>query len=119
MGRLLDCVDEVHVLTSLAGFEALLRGRRVETYGQPFYSGWGLTTDHCPVARRKRILDLDELVAGTLILYPTYVSLKSRRFTTPENALDELLEWRQRGPDSPGLLRKLKRLVVRRIVGVR
>ena len=119
MGRLLDCVDEVHVLTSLAGFEALLRGRRVETYGQPFYSGWGLTTDHCPVVRRTRRLSQDELVAGTLILYPTYVSLKSRRFTTPENALDELLEWRQRGPETPGLVRKLKRLVLRRIVGVR
>ena len=28
MGRLLEAVDEVHVLTSLAGFEALLRLHR-------------------------------------------------------------------------------------------
>ena len=56
MGALLTAVDEVHVLTSLAGFEALLRGRAVTCYGQPFYSGWGLTQDIVPHARRRRTL---------------------------------------------------------------
>ena len=46
MGKLLSDVDEVHVLTSLAGFEALLRGKAVTCYGQPFYAGWG--TDKRP-----------------------------------------------------------------------
>lgn len=41
IGELFASVDEVHVLTSLAGFEALLRGRKVVTFGQPFYAGWG------------------------------------------------------------------------------
>jgi capsular polysaccharide export protein len=95
MGELLPQVDEVHVLTSLAGFEALLRGKRVTTWGQPFYAGWGLTEDREPVARRTRRLMLDELVAGVLIDYPTYVSRSTGRFTTPERALDELLAWRQ------------------------
>jgi capsular polysaccharide export protein len=95
MGALLDVVDEVHVLTSLAGFEALLRGKRVVTYGQPFYAGWGLTEDRFPVSRRQRKLSREELVAGVLILYPTYVSRTSRRFTTPERALEELLAWRE------------------------
>jgi capsular polysaccharide export protein len=27
------CIDEVHTMTSLAGFEALLRGRQVTVYG--------------------------------------------------------------------------------------
>ena len=45
MGELLTVVDEVHVLTSLTGFEALLRGKMVICYGQPFYAGWGLTND--------------------------------------------------------------------------
>ena len=71
MGELLAAVDEVHVLTSLAGFEALQRGKRVVTYGQPFYAGWGLTEDIYPVDRRTRRLSLDELVAGALIVYPT------------------------------------------------
>jgi capsular polysaccharide export protein len=95
MGALLNTVDEVHVLTSLAGFEALLRGKRVVTYGQPFYSGWGLTKDHTPTSRRTRKLSIEELVAGVMILYPTYVSLTTRRFTTPERALEELLAWRE------------------------
>lgn len=100
MGELLPLVDEVHTLTSLTGFEALLRGKKVVCYGQPFYSGWGLTEDIRPVSRRGRDLALDELVAGVLILYPTYVSRTTGRFTTPERALDELLAWReeQSGP---------------------
>lgn len=94
MGELLPQVDEVHLLTSLTGFEALLRGKRVVCYGQPFYAGWGLTEDVLPVARRTRRLSLDELVAGALILYPAYVSRKTGSATTPERALDELLAWR-------------------------
>jgi capsular polysaccharide export protein len=48
---LLDLVDELHTMTSLAGFEALLRGRRVVVYGRPFYAGWGLTIDQLPQDR--------------------------------------------------------------------
>lgn len=73
IAHLLDQVDEVHTLTSLAGFEALLKGLRVCTYGLPFYAGWGLTFDREHCVRRTRRLGLDELVAGALILYPRYV----------------------------------------------
>jgi capsular polysaccharide export protein len=106
MGRLLEDVDEVHVMTSLAGFEALLRGRHVETYGQPFYAGWGLTTDHLPIHRRTRRLQLDELVAGVLILYPIYVSRKTRSYTTPEEVLTELVEWNNQPKRMPDRLRQ-------------
>lgn len=71
--HLLDQAEEVHTLTSLAGFEALLRGCEVATYGLPFYAGWGLTQDRVTCERRTRRLILDELVAGTLLLYPHYV----------------------------------------------
>ena len=91
MGRLLEIVDEVHTMTSLAGFEALLRGKKVVTYGQPFYAGWGLTDDRCPVPHRTRRLSLDELVAGSLFAYPLYVSRKTGRYTTPERAVEELV----------------------------
>jgi capsular polysaccharide export protein len=64
--------DEVQVMSSLAGFEALLRGKRVVCWGQPFFAGWGLTEDRAPIARRVRRLALDELVAAALILYPRY-----------------------------------------------
>jgi capsular polysaccharide export protein len=102
MGRLLEAVDEVHVLTSLAGFDALIRGKPVTTHGCPFYAGWGLTRDFCePIARRGRLLKLDELVAAALILYPVYVSRVSKAYTTPERALWELRNWDSLPPDNP------------------
>ncbi|MDO9103973.1 MAG: hypothetical protein Q7U57_03325 [Methylovulum sp.] len=101
MGCLLALVDEVHTLTSLAGFEALLRGKKVVCYGLPFYAGWGLTEDKLPLQRRTRKLTLTELIAGVLILYPTYVSRSTGKFTTPERALDELLAWREHNKASP------------------
>jgi capsular polysaccharide export protein len=110
MGEMLSLVDEVHVLTSLAGFEALLRGKPVTCYGQPFYAGWGLTTDIVRLRRRKRKLVLEELIAGALILYPTYVSRNTGRLTTPEQALDELLSWRER---TPSVLQKIWRSALR------
>jgi capsular polysaccharide export protein len=74
ISALLDMVDAVHVNTSLAGFEALLRGKAVTTHGVPFYAGWGLTTDLGPVpARRTARRTVDELVAATLLLYPRYL----------------------------------------------
>ncbi|HEV2596318.1 MAG TPA: beta-3-deoxy-D-manno-oct-2-ulosonic acid transferase [Sphingomicrobium sp.] len=74
IASLIGMVDEVHVNTSLAGFEALLRKKKVTTYGVPFYAGWGLTEDRGPVPdRRTAIRSLDELVAATLLLYPRYL----------------------------------------------
>lgn len=119
MGALLPVVDEVHVLTSLAGFEALLRGKSVTCYGQPFYAGWGLTTDLAPLTRRSRKLTLDQLVAGALILYPRYVSLVTGGLTTPEQALDELCAWRARAGAGVPWWRNAFRVVLRRVVGVR
>ncbi|WP_149538548.1 capsular polysaccharide export protein, LipB/KpsS family [Siccirubricoccus phaeus] len=69
IGALYGMVQEVHTISSLAGFEALLRGLKVTTYGQPFYAGWGLTEDRDPPPRRGRRLCLDALTAAALILY--------------------------------------------------
>jgi capsular polysaccharide export protein len=113
MANMLTLVDEVHVLTSLAGFEALLRGRAVTTYGQPFYAGWGLTCDMAPIPRRTRHLTLSELVAGVLILYPTYINRATGCFTTPEQALDELLAWRETAGDRLPLWRRILRPFLR------
>lgn len=74
MAALIAMVDELHVNTSLAGFEALLRGKPVTVHGVPFYAGWGLTTDLGPVpARRRSKRSLDEAVAAALLLYPRYI----------------------------------------------
>lgn len=91
-------VDAVHVLTSLAGFEALLRGLEVHTWGLPFYAGWGLTRDAHTCSRRGRDLSLDALVYGALVSYPSYVSRHTGHPIVPEQAIDELLSWRQERP---------------------
>lgn len=122
MADLLTQVDEVHVLTSLAGFEALMRGLKVVCHGQPFYSGWGLTHDRLPLTRRGRRLSLDQLVAAALILYPRYLSRHGSLLITPEEALDELLFWRAKvGAETVGARawRHIKRSVLRVVVGVR
>lgn len=74
IASLIAMVDEVHVNTSLAGFEALLRDKKVTTYGVPFYAGWGLTHDLGTIpSRRSARRTLDEVVAATLLLYPRYL----------------------------------------------
>jgi capsular polysaccharide export protein len=88
---LVDVADEVHTLSSLAGFDALLRGKAVFTYGLPFYAGWGLTHDAlAPVPWRHRTLTLDMLCAGALLHYPLYWDWRTRLFTTPEAVVDQL-----------------------------
>jgi capsular polysaccharide export protein len=69
-----EAVDEIHTLTSLTGFEALLRGKPVVTYGWPFYAGWGLTIDRAEnPGPTRRVIGLDALVAGALMAYPLYL----------------------------------------------
>lgn len=89
---LLERVDAVHVLSSLLGFEALLRGRRVSVYGQPFYAGWGLTDDRGAAQERSRPLSLEQLVAATLILYPLYADPRTGLPCSPEHLLVALAD---------------------------
>ena len=93
----LGAVDGLATMTSLAGFEALLRGLRVWTYGGPFYAGWGLTEDALALPRRTRRLSLDALVAGTLILYPRYIHPPTRLPCTVE----EVVDWLAANADQP------------------
>lgn len=81
MPACLAAVDAVHTISSLTGFEALLRGLDVTCYGVPFYAGFGLTDDRATgaaaqraYARRARCqpLSLQQLVYVTLITYPLY-----------------------------------------------
>ncbi|MDO5538275.1 MAG: capsular polysaccharide biosynthesis protein, partial [Desulfovibrionaceae bacterium] len=92
MGRLLPLVNEVHAMTSQTGFEALLRGVGVTTYGGPFYAGWGLTEDRQSFPRRTARLTLDELVAGALLLYPTYYDWQTAGFCRCEDVCERLLQ---------------------------
>ena len=101
-------VDEVHVNTSLAGFEALLRGKSVTTYGVPFYAGWGLTKDLGPVpARRTARRSVEELVAATLLQYPRYLDPVTGLPCPAEVVVARLSHAEER---DPGLLVGVRRL---------
>ena len=89
-------VDRIAVFTSLGGFEALLRGISVSTYGLPFYAGWGLTDDklhnHIWAKRRTRKLTIEELTFIALIKYPFYSSFRHNSLTEVENIIEEIIE---------------------------
>ncbi len=85
-------VDELHTMTSLSGFEALVQGVKVTTWGQPFYSGWGLTTDAHPPARRQRNLPLAALVYLTLVAYPLYIDWQTGLWISPEQLIRQLAQ---------------------------
>jgi capsular polysaccharide export protein len=82
--------DRLETMTSLAGFEALIRDKPVGVHGIPFYAGWGLTDDRIAVPRRTRRITRDMLAAAALILYPFYIHPLSAMPCTPEELVEEI-----------------------------
>ena len=92
----LSIADEVHTMTSLTGFEALLRGKKVHCYGMPFYAGWGLTYDSLQCERRKRKLNLAELIYAVLVSYPVYRLPDTEYMATVEQVIDYIVSERKK-----------------------
>ena len=87
----LESVDNVWTMTSLLGFEALIRGKAVTCTGTPFYAGWGLTDDRgTPCPRRFVRPDITALVHATLIAYPRYFDPKTGLACPVEVVVDRL-----------------------------
>ena len=112
---LINACDEVWTMTSLLGFEALVRGKPVTCLGTPFYAGWGLTCDLGPVPDRRQRSptaprpDLNQLIHAALIAYPRYYDPISRRPCPPEVAIDRLASGNLANPGLPlRLLAKLQ-----------
>ncbi len=107
--RLLEADVAVWTITSLLGFEALLRGRKVTTLGAPFYAGWGLTRDLGPVpARRTARPGLAGLAHAALIGYPRYHDPRTGLPCPPEVAVDRLAAGE--GAGAQGILARLQGL---------
>lgn len=85
-------VDHVYTFTSLAGFEALIRGIKVTCLGMPFYAGWGLTDDRQKCERRSRKLSVKQLFALAYIKYPKYFSVKYNTIVDINNVIEEIIE---------------------------
>ena len=86
---LLEAAHAVYVVTSQIGFEGLLWGKRVRTFGMPFYAGWGLTQDEVPAPDRRRPVPLENLVHAALVEYPRYLDPVRGGRCEPER----LIEW--------------------------
>lgn len=87
----LDAADHVYTITSLAGFEALMRGKKVTTIGAPFYAGWGLTDDRQPTPRRGRSLPVEALFAAAYILYPLYFDPATGKSSSFEQTIASII----------------------------
>lgn len=99
---LIEVADEVHTLSSLAGFDALLRQKTVVTYGMPFYAGWGLTIDQVTqIPFRQRKINLQTLVAASLIRYPIYWDWTKNEISTPEVIVERLAAVASRDKPAP------------------
>ncbi|NRG47815.1 hypothetical protein HRF87_24115 [Bacillus sp. CRN 9] len=87
----LQTIDHVYTMTSLVGFEALIRGIEVTCYGAPFYAGWGLTQDRQPCPRRTRKRTIKELFAISYLVYPRYINPETGTRINLEEAIDLLI----------------------------
>lgn len=110
---LFDSVDTVHTMTSLTGFEALIRKKKVYTYGKPFYAGWGLTNDLMNFKSRSRVLSLSKLVYGALVCYPSYISSNSKMYSSPESVIGEIILAKEKGVEPRSFKRKIIRDLMR------
>jgi len=88
---LFDIVEEVHVVTSGMGFEALLAGKTVHCYGMPFYAGWGLTEDRLYLDRRSRKRQLAEVFHFAYVDLSRYYSPDLERACELEALIDYIV----------------------------
>lgn len=97
LGSELKTADKVYTFCSQAGFDALLAGKTVVTFGTPFYAGWGLTDDReeFEVGKRTRQLSLLELFCGAVLNYPLYRLLDGSTASAPEALQEQIRELRE------------------------
>ncbi|WQO98180.1 capsular polysaccharide biosynthesis protein (plasmid) [Sinorhizobium meliloti] len=86
----LEGIDRVYTITSLMGFEALLRGIPVTCYGMPFYAGWGVTDDRQLCERRTRRLTAPAIFSAAYLLRSRYFDPATSEPTRLEAVISEL-----------------------------
>jgi len=107
----INACDKVCTITSLLGFEALIRGKHVTCHGLPFYAGWGQTTDLGPTTTRRTARpSITAMIHCVLIAYPRYFDPKTGLACPVEVVVERLGsgEHFQRGVTNK-LLSKLQR----------
>lgn len=87
--------DKVYVITSLAGFEAAIRGARVRVAGSPFYAGWGITEDLKEHPRRQKERSVEEIFHAAYISGAIYVSPGTGKTTSFDETLECIQEMKK------------------------
>lgn len=85
---LIEHSDRVETISSLAGFEALIRDKPVTTHGLPFYAGWGISNDLNSSPRRTRRRTIDELTSIAFTRYTRHMN----PYTGKECSVHELID---------------------------
>src|SRR5205823_1176561 len=80
----------VYTVSSQLGFEALMAGVKVVSYGAPFYAGWGLSDARIAVPRRTARPSLDDLVAAVYLRYSRYFDPWTRQSIDCLTAIEHL-----------------------------
>ncbi len=112
-GNIIECFnvsDEVHVITSTAGLEAILREKKVFTYGLPFYGGYGLTNDHEKFHRERRKVTKEELIFACYGVYPRYKFPKDNAYTNALSVIRHLSSVKNKKINKT-IINKIKRKV--------
>lgn len=91
---LLDIVDKVYVCSTQFGFEALMAGKEVHTFGMPFYANWGITIDDQHLARRTKTRSLLELFYMFYCIYTHWYNPITKQACTIEDVIQYLLKLR-------------------------
>jgi len=94
---LIKKMDKVYCYSSTLGWEALLMNKEVHVFGSPIYAGWGLTNDRRSFThRRTKKRSLTEIFHYVYIEQSFYVNPKNKTICEIEEALDCLIELRNR-----------------------
>lgn len=97
---ILDKAEKVYVVSSQLGFEALLRGKEVITFGAPFYAGWGLTSDRILIPRRTAKRSIEDVFHAACLKFSIYIDPMTGEWCSMERCLDIIEQMREdRGPD--------------------
>ncbi|WP_081377095.1 glycosyltransferase [Rhizobium etli] len=94
IGAIIDQCEAVYTVSSQVGFEALMRNKRVVTFGIPFFSGWGLTDDRMPISRRTMRRSIEEIFYVSCIKQSIYVDASSGALVEIEKIIDIILQMR-------------------------
>lgn len=81
-------VDEVYVMTSGVGLEALILNKPVTCFGFPFYAGWGLTHDMIKTNNPRKKITLEALIYAVFVKYTHWFHPETKKTCEMETAIE-------------------------------